>query len=132
MAVHLRYDAELELLLMEFEGDLADSDLTSAFKLLQGFAATHRIRRGVLDGTRVQHFAITAETVQRLAQTPTMFPADSDRCIVVRQDYLYGMARMYQMLGGDSRERLRVVRTLDEAYDHLKITPPKNLQLMAP
>jgi hypothetical protein len=60
-----------------------------------------------------------------------MLPENSDRCIVVDQDYLYGMARMYQMLGGNSRERLNVVRTLQEAYEYLKIRPPTHLETIA-
>jgi hypothetical protein len=57
-----------------------------------------------------------------------MFPENTDRCVVVTHDALYGMARMYQMLGGESRDRLRVVRSLEEAYNYLHLQTPLQLE----
>jgi hypothetical protein len=130
MAVRFEYDAEQQLLLLTFDGELRDETLVQAYRTARRFAAKHEIKRGILDGTKIESFSVSAETVQSLAHHQTMFPEDSDRCIVVSQDYLFGMARMYQLLGGESRDKLRVVRSLDEAYAHLKMDPPANLQLL--
>jgi len=128
MAARFEYDAELKLLLITFTGEVGNADLVNAFRVGRKLTASHAIERGILDGTQVQAFQATAELVQSLAHHPPMFPEDTDRCIVVEQDFLFGMARMYQMLAGESRDRLRVVRSMADAYAYLKIDPPSRLQ----
>jgi hypothetical protein len=128
MPVRFEYEAEQKLLLITFSGALLDADLVRVYQQSRDFAAEHVIARGILDGLRLTSFNVSSELVRSIAHQPPMLPEDSDRCIVVSQDYLYGMARMYQLMGGESRDRLRVVRTLDEAYQYLGIAPPTNLQ----
>lgn len=131
MAVSFQYDAAQQLLLVTFEGDLRDPELVQAHRTTRECASEYPVQRGIIDGLKVRLFEGSAETVRSLAHQPSMFPQDVDHCIVVQQDSLYGMARMYQLLGGESRERLRVVRTLQEAYDYLKIQAPANLKDIA-
>lgn len=128
MAAHFQYDPELQLLLITFTGDVQDADLVHAFRAARRVSTAHSLRLGIIDGTQVSAFNASPEIVKSLAEHPPMFPEDSDRCIVVQADYLFGMARMYQMLGGESRDRLRIVRTMQEAYDYLKIEPPGKLE----
>jgi hypothetical protein len=129
--VRFEYDTVQQLLLITFDGELKDPDLVDAYRIARAVATKREIKRGVLDGTRVSSFSVSANAVKLLATQPPMLPENSDRCIVVEQDYLYGMARMYQMLGGDTRERLNVVHTLQEAFEYLKIQPPTHLELIA-
>ncbi len=128
MAARFQYDEDLKLLLITFTGDVQDPDLVHAFRAARRHSASHAVERGIVDGTQVASISISPEIVQSLAHHAPMFPETSARCIVVEQDYLFGMARMYQMLGGESRERLRVVRTMQDAYDYLKIETPTHLQ----
>lgn len=127
MAVQFQYDAAQQLLLVVFEGNLRDADLVDVYRRTQEFAGRYTIQRGILDGLKINSFEASPEMIRSLAHQPTMFPEGADRCIVVDQDALYGMARMYQMLGGDSRDRLRVVRTLQEAYNYLHLQTPLQL-----
>jgi hypothetical protein len=131
MAARFQYDAKQELLLLTFEGELGDADLMQAYETARRCAAAMPVRRGLIDGRAVTTFSVSAEEVKTLAHLPPMLPATIDRCIVVEQDFLFGMARMYQMLGGDSRDRLRVCRNLQEAYEYLNIQPPQELQTVA-
>lgn len=128
MAVHFEYDAAQSLLLITFQGELRDADLVDLYQKTQQCTARYSIERGILDGLNIQSFEATPEIIRSLAHKPSMFPEKSDRCIVVGQDALFGMARMYQMLGGESRERLRIVRTLQEAYDYLHVETPLHLE----
>lgn len=130
MPLRFEYDTELQLLLLTFLGELRDSDLIQAYRKTHKFATENVVSRAILDGLSVTTFAVSPEIVHSIAHQPPMVPEDSDRCIVVSQDYLYGMARMYQLLGGESRERLRVVRTLEEAYQYLGIVPPTHLRAL--
>jgi hypothetical protein len=46
------------------------------------------------------------------------------RVIVASQDFLFGMMRMLQLLSGETRLELLVVRTMDEAYRWLLVDAP--------
>jgi|SRR5581483_8145644 len=131
MSVKFEYDSEQQLLMLTFEGELRDEDLVQAFRRTQKHARHMTVRRGIMNGLGITESAVTAERVKSLAHHAPMFPADSDRAIVIKQDFLYGLARMYQMLAGESREKLRVVRTMAEAYEHLRIHAPKKLETIA-
>lgn len=131
MPVVFQYDLSQEFLLITFDEEISDRDVARAYHRAQLCASKFSIKRGILDGLKVTSFAVTADFVKSLAHRPPMLPRESDRCIVVGQDFLYGMARMYQMLGGSSRDRLHVVRTLKEAYEHLRIVPPSSFELIA-
>lgn len=130
MAVRFEYDAKQQLLLITFDGELLDEQLVSSYRLARQIGLRHEIKCGIIDGTGIVSFNISPDTVKSLAQHPTMFPERSRRCIVVPQDFLFGMARMYQALGGETRDLLRVVRNLEEAYKYLDITAPTNLTLV--
>ncbi len=64
--------------------------------------------------------------VRELASNP---PAISDperpRVLVAGSDYLFGLARMFQMLSDISRPRLSVVRTTKQALDLLGVANPQ-------
>ena len=130
MAVKLYHDAEQRLLLLTFDGELRDADLSEAYRRAAAFQRRVRVQRGILDGRGVDKFSISAERVKRMAIEPPMFDASLHRCIVVGQDFIYGMARMYQMLGGESREHLHVVRTIEEAYAKLGVKAPEKLEMV--
>ena len=47
------------------------------------------------------------------------------RVFVAPKDLIYGMARMFQILGEATRPDLPVVRTMDEAYSLLQVESPE-------
>lgn len=128
MAVHFQYDRAQQLLWITFEGDLDDPQLIRTYECALRLVPGLTIRRAMLDGRGLKSVDVTSAAIMKIAQLPPLVPEDSDRAILVDQTLPYGLARMYQILGGESRERLRVCRTLDEAYDYLKIEAPKQLE----
>jgi hypothetical protein len=47
------------------------------------------------------------------------------RVLVIPQIFIYGLARMFQILGEKTRPELQVVRTMDEAYFLLGVESPE-------
>ena len=76
-----------------------------------------RQRAGIFDFTSATDFPISTEFVRRLAkQEPAMPQADvRPRVLVAPQIHAYGIVRMVQIMGEDSRPLLRVARTLNDA-----------------
>jgi hypothetical protein len=46
------------------------------------------------------------------------------RILVIPKDFIFGMARMFQMITEKTRPELQVVRTLEDAYLLLKVETP--------
>jgi hypothetical protein len=73
----------------------------------------------------VTKFDVSSDAIRELARRPPILPSSFMRIIVVPQEYLYGMMRMFQILSDQARPELRVVRTMDEAYRLLLIESPE-------
>lgn len=128
MAVRFQYDRAQQVLWITFEGDLDDAQLTKTYEHGRKIVPRLELRGAMLDGRGLKSIDVTSAAIMRIAQMPPLVPEESDRAIVVDQTLAFGLARMYQILGGESRERLRVCRTLDEAYEYLKIEAPTQLE----
>ena len=70
----------------------------------------------IVDLTPVDSIDISPATVQGLARSDPAFHPSRPKFIVAPTDHLFGMSRMYQLIGERTRPRLQVVRSLDEAY----------------
>jgi hypothetical protein len=60
--------------------------------------------------------------MQELANLPPIFNDPIPRFIVAPSDVGFGLARMFQIYGGKTRQALHVVRTIAEAYASFEIT----------
>ena len=74
------------------------------------------------DYSRVTKLDISSEAISRMAEMQPVFAPDSMHVIVAPQDLSFGLARMFSMLGEQTRPNLHVVRTMEEAYGLLGIT----------
>jgi hypothetical protein len=70
----------------------------------------------IVDLTPIDSIDISPATVQSLARSDPAFHPSRPKFIVAPTDHLFGMSRMYQLVGERIRPRLQVVRSLDEVY----------------
>jgi ABC-type transporter Mla MlaB component len=75
----------------------------------------------ILDLTPISSIDVSPGTVQALARSDPAFPASRPKLIIAPSDHLYGMSRMYQLIGEQIRPSLQVVRSLAEAYAALDV-----------
>ena len=97
-------------------GNITDRQLFDCYR-----AAVRHVRRqdpalAILDLTNIASVEVSPATVQALARSEPTLPASRPRFIVAPTDHLYGMSRMYQILGEHSGPRLQVVRSAAELY----------------
>lgn len=80
---------------------------------------------GILDMSGVVSFNVSAATVRQLAQLPPAIPDPNiPRVIVAGSNQMFGLARMFEIQGSDTRPNLHVVRTEKEALAILGVTAP--------
>jgi hypothetical protein len=121
----LEFDAKNNVLRVTLEGHLTDAILLDAYATTARCAASRPGCRGITDVTQVTKFDVSSNALRQLAETPPAIPSEQMRIFVAPTTFVYGMARMFQMLGERTRPNLHIARTLDEAYRLLQVESPE-------
>jgi len=119
------FDAKNNILRLTITGRLTDAVLLDVYATAARYVASHPPCRGITDFSGVTEFEVSSSAIRDLAQTAPAFPTGYMRIVVAPKDHVYGMARMFQIVGADTRSDLHVVRTMDEAYRLLQVTSPE-------
>jgi hypothetical protein len=125
MGFILEYDAKHNVLRVTLDGLLTDAILAEGYAATAKYVASHPPCHGITDVTGVEKFDVSSGAIKRLAGTAPAFPTEYMKVFVAPKDFVYGMARMFQIIGGETRPNLHIVRTLDEAYRLLQMESPE-------
>jgi hypothetical protein len=120
------FDVANGLLQGRLYGRVTSEELKDFYQLTAKLVALKSPRAGISEMTGITVFEVTAETIRELAR---MRPAFADqnllRVIVASSPDVYGMARMFESHGEDTRPNLHVVRTYKEALAIVGVAEPK-------
>jgi hypothetical protein len=116
MGVFLSFDEAQQILYIRFEGLVTDSVLLSRYQQVREWIADNGQHSSVTDFSDVTSFEVTSQGVDQLASNSPLVSDDFLRIVVAPQDVIFGMARMFEMLGSSTRDKVYVVRTMAEAY----------------
>jgi len=108
-----------------FEGVLDDEGIRHAYEQVRRYVRAIEPAIGIWDMSGVSSLKVSPDIIREIGRTPpSMGPVTAPRCIVAPSDLVFGMARMFQAIGDANRPQLHVVRSLQEAYELLKIAAP--------
>jgi hypothetical protein len=123
---YFEFDPKNRILRARFEGPVTDELLKEFYGLAGGYFERTGARAGITDFSAVTSFEVSPQTIRDLASSP---PAIQDRefprFIVAASPGIFGMARMFELAGQDTRPNLHVVRTIREVCVILGITDLK-------
>ena len=126
MPYRIVYDPTNRILRARFEGRVTDDELKEVYRLGQAQATRIDPHAGITDFSDVTTVAFSSETIHELAaSTPIMRDPRRPVVFVAPTPHIFGMARMFEMLGAQTRPNLHVVRTLEEAYEVLDVREPQ-------
>jgi len=125
MAFIMDFDARNKILRVTLQGRVTDAIMLDCYATVATYVASHSPCRGITDISEVEEFEVSSDTIRRLAETAPAFPTAYMRILVAPKAHVYGMARMFQILGGKTRPNLHIVRTMDEAYSLLQVESPE-------
>ena len=107
------------------EGVVTDESLKEYYASASRYGRQNPTFSGICDMSAVSFMAISADTIRALAKLPPAVPnPDIPRCIVAGSQAMFGMARMFELEGGETRPNLHVVRSEREAFAILGIIKP--------
>jgi hypothetical protein len=125
MAHHFEFDFDHKILRLVLEGNVEVEPFLRLNSEIR--VQTERLRplAGITDGAGIVNFNVPSQTLRTVAMQGSPYPATTPRYIVAPSDYLFGMARMYELIGNHSEGKLQVVRKMEEALADLGVTSAK-------
>jgi hypothetical protein len=125
MGFVMEFDVRNNILRVTIVGRLTDAILSDCYATIARDVASHPPCRGILDFSEVTNLEVSSDTIRQVAAAPPAFPTGHMRILVAPKALIYGMARMFQMLGEKTRPDLHVVHSIDEAYLLLQVESPE-------
>lgn len=125
MPIHVRVDEAQALVEVEFAGELTDSDfIETVTRYLREPFTTLPLGLFDLSGVTVMDVASASirEVARRAAEHVDSSLEEGKVAIVAPRDFLFGMARMYEILRDGSPVEVRVFRERGEAESWLGLT----------
>lgn len=98
MPYHFEFDAEHRVLLVVLEGDVADRDLLTGVEGIRARAAQLNPVAGITDFSSITAVSASGQSVRAAAALPDPYPPGTPRFVVAPVDYLFGIARMYELV----------------------------------
>lgn len=129
MKLVIEFDSNRKLARVTFHGCVDDNTIVESYKRMGQAASAYRPDTAILDFSDVSSFDVTPATIRQLASLPPNLPDPHPRCVVTPQDLIFGMVRMFQILGEEKRKNLQVVRSMTEAYKVLGIPGDPEFQI---
>jgi hypothetical protein len=124
VALLVEFDAKNNILRGTLEGRMTGAILLDFHARAARYIASRPPCRGILDFSKVTDCEVSSAAIREVAASPPVFPAGYARVLVIPRDFIYGLARMFQILTQETRPELQVVRTMEEAYRLLGVSSP--------
>lgn len=127
MACKFEFDASHGIVRCRFEGRLTDEAMKDYYReATEVYDTTPGINSALTDFSEVTSFEVSGQTILELAsQEPALRDPQKIRVIVAPKPVIFGMARMFEILGERTRPNLHVVRTEREAWALLGVWEPR-------
>jgi len=88
-----------------------DAEIMTVNQVFAAQVTRLRPSAGISDLSRVTKFDVSGDAMRTAARQPSPYPDSIPRFIVAPQEYVFGMARMYELVGYRTRSKLKVVRS---------------------
>ena len=126
MGYRFEFDPVNKILLLRVEGRLTEELFVEFYRAGQKHWVATGSKMSILDYTLVTKVAVSTEFLRRFAhREPAGDVSKRPRVIVAPSPLLFGLARMFQMMGEGARPLLQTVHTLDEAFAALGVQAPR-------
>jgi hypothetical protein len=126
MAVQLTIEAERQVVICTFTGEISDADLLSVHSLVKSHPDFNPDFSEILDFSGVSAGSLSTPAIQLVSQRPSNFNPPSRHVVVAPKDYMFGLARMSQVFAESARPNIVVVRSVAEARKFLGLVDATN------
>jgi hypothetical protein len=121
MCAHFEFDARNRVLLLRAEGLFTEELVRNNQASMRKYSTATDARVGIFDLSGVTEFVLSTPFIRSLAKEAPSMSASYPLIIVVPSTHGFGLSRMFQSLGDQTRPLLQVVRTMEEALSTLTV-----------
>jgi hypothetical protein len=126
MSYRFDFDSRHRIIRCRFEEAVNDQILKEYYGVAAKYSTLHAPCAGILDMSAVTSIAVSHRTIRELANLPpTIRDPASPRFIIAPSPQIFGMARMFELQGQDTRPNLHVVRSEKEVWAILGVQDPR-------
>ena len=128
MAYRLQFDSKQKVLLVIHEGEVHAWEIETLADELRQRLSELNPSTTISDFSTATTINLTTDMIRHLAERDAAFPPTMRRFIVAPLDYMFGLARMYELSAHPPFASLQVVRRREDALvaigtDTLKLEP---------
>jgi hypothetical protein len=125
MGFFFENDSTNKIMRLSFEGRVTDAGLWASYSIAVKYFASRPACRGIISFVDVSSFEVHPEMVKSLTRSAPALPVEFPIIVVAPQQNIYGMARLFSILGKDKGPNLTVVRSMPEAYELFRLKSPE-------
>jgi hypothetical protein len=120
------FDPIHRILRCRLTGRVTDEELQGYYQDIERYTAQTDPLAGIMDLSGVTSLEVSPKTIRELARLPPAMPNPArPRVLVAISPPVFGLARMFELHGQDTRPNLHVVRTEKEMFAILGIQGAK-------
>jgi hypothetical protein len=126
MSYHFDFDSTHRIIRCRFEGRVDDQILKEYYGVAAKYVALNTPCGSILDMSAVTSVDISPQTIRELADSPPTIPDPaSPRFIIAPSPQIFGMMRMFELQGQDTRPNLHILRTAKQVWVILGFEEPQ-------
>ncbi len=127
MPYSFEFAPEQRIFRSRFDGDVSADDVRQFIEYATRFSDDRGGSIvGIVDFSEVENFELSPPDIRELASRPPVIQdREALRFIIAPSPFIYGLARMFELLGQETRPNLHVVRSQKEVWVILGIEEPK-------
>ncbi len=126
MSCQFEFDLKNSVLRARFEGLVTDQIITEFYACAGEYVARTLPRATIVDFSAITSFVASSSTMFVLAKSePALKDPEIIRVIIAPGPRVFGMSRVFEIVGESTRPSLRVVRSLEEAFAVLGVRDPQ-------
>ena len=123
--IRLEFDSRNSVIRWSLEGKITEAAFAQYIQLSKEKVPEFNAKSLILDLSQAVSFDVPPRALKDLAAAAPTFPSHLPRVIVAQSNITYGLSRMFTILSEEQRPNSYVVRSMDEAYDVLRIRAPE-------
>jgi len=122
MPYHFEFDRVNKILRACFDGSVNDAEMrTYYFQDVRKLLAKFQFQVGIVDFSAVERLDLSTAMIREMAAAKPAAPNTAPVFIVAPAAHVFGLSRMFQIQGHNTRPMLQIVRSAEEAYSQLKL-----------
>jgi hypothetical protein len=126
MGFRFEFDPVNKIMLIRFKGRVTDELLARSYRDAQKHATAIDARVSVMDCSLVTEFDVSTELIRQLAnRQPVLEDPKRPRFIIAPKAFVFGLARMFQIMGESTRPLLKIVHTMGEVLEAIGVESPR-------